>query len=176
MKTYRLNDIDLLIAELYSHPHDMVVIDGEDGVGKSNRIAPRIANALGSVIIHLDDYLRFPSDTYALDLEKLTADIATLKKVDPIVIEGVMAVKPLEQIGCSPFVHVYVEGNMCRKTWTNPHSIHNQKSFQEILLHEEQEILRLSPESRLTTFRKEIIEYHYRYRPFENADYKLVVE
>lgn len=176
MKTYLLNDIDLLITELYSHPHQTIVIDGEDGVGKSYRIAPRIANVLGSSIIHLDEYLVSPSDSYELNLERLAGHVTESQKKGSLIVEGVMAIKTAKSIQLTPSAHIYVEGSNCRNTWTHPDGRYQKKSLQEILLYEEQQLRQVSPDSRLTTFRKEVIEYHFDFRPFEKADYKLIVE
>lgn len=176
MKTYRLEDIDLLITQLYTHPHRIIVIDGEDRVGKSTRIAPRIANVLAASVIHLDDYLITPSDSYDLNMDELSRDITKQQKSKSIIIEGVMAMKTLKTLQIEPEVHIYVEGPSCRATWTNPNGMYQGKTLDEILMQEEQELQHASPQLRLTVFRKEVIKYHFDFRPFENADYKLIVE
>lgn len=176
MKTYRLNDIDLLITGLYTQPHHVIVIDGEDGVGKSTRIAPRIANVLDAVIIHLDDYLITPSDSYDLNMEQLQSDITKQQKSKSIIIEGVMAMKILKKIPIDPSVHIYIEGPSCRATWTNQNGMYQGKTLNEIIMQEEHQLHCTSPELRVTAFRKEVIEYNFGFRPFENADYKLIVD
>lgn len=176
MKTFQKTEIGSLAKEIRNLNKRIIVIDGEDGVGKSTFVAPIIAKRCNGTIIHLDSYLIKKQDVYKLKLDKLLYDIERLKKQKRLmVIEGIMTLKVLKDIGIIPDLHIYVESPTANTMWNEEYGIYLQRGLEEIFEYEEKQMQLITPNSKLTPFRKQVIEYHYAYRPFEKADYKLLI-
>lgn len=176
MKVFQISEIQTLADEIKNLNKKITVIDGEDGLGKSTVIAPIIAEACQAHIVHLDDYLIKKQGTYKLKLDKLLTDINDKIKTEAVVIEGIMPIRILEKINITPDIYVYVEGSSARMNWGKEYGYYLGKTLNEIFDYVESQMQRITPSSKLNTFRKGLIEYHYNYRPFESADYKIVTD
>jgi hypothetical protein len=87
----------------------LIAIDGVDGVGKSS-VASWLAWQLGMPTVHLDLFL-----TSLHPIQWLTADLkrAVDRRLDlkrPLIVEGVLALDALDQIGRKADFVVYVKG------------------------------------------------------------------
>jgi uridine kinase len=87
----------------------LIAIDGADGIGKSS-LASWLAWQLGMPTVHLDLFL-----TSLHPIQWLTADLkrAVDRRLDlkrPVIVEGVMVLDALDQIGRKADFVVYVEG------------------------------------------------------------------
>jgi hypothetical protein len=88
----------------------LIAIDGADGIGKSS-LASWLGWQLGAPTIHLDLYvvrgsnpLRWRSDLLCLVYARLVVHAA------PLIVEGILVLDALAQIGRKPDFLVYVDG------------------------------------------------------------------
>jgi uridine kinase len=87
----------------------LIAIDGADGIGKSS-LASWLAWQLGTPAIHLDLYL-----TCVQPIQWLTPDLKRVvdRRLDqkrPVIVDGVLILDALEQIGRSADFVVFVKG------------------------------------------------------------------
>ena len=87
----------------------LIAIDGADGSGKSS-LASWLAWQLGMPAVQLDLYL-----TDTKPIQWLTADLARVvaRRLDgkrPVIVDGVLALDALDQIGHKPNFLVFVKG------------------------------------------------------------------
>jgi hypothetical protein len=121
----------------------LIAIDGPDGVGKSS-LASWLAWQLEMPSLHLDVYLvrdSKPQQWRTDDLER--AIRSRLDLVRPVIIEGVLLLDVLEQIGRSPEFSIYIQ------RW------------------EENE------DQGVSDLHKALIDYRLRRKPEQRANYKL---
>lgn len=88
----------------------LIAIDGADGVGKSS-LASWLAWQLGMPTLHLDLYLirgSRPLKWRTDEVDRLIQGRLTLER--PIIVEGILVLDVLDQIGRSPDLLAYVSG------------------------------------------------------------------
>ena len=100
---------DELLDRIEARRPLLIAIDGADGIGKSS-LASWLAWQLGMPTVHLDLFL-----TSLHPIQWLTADLkrAVDRRLDlkrPVIVEGVMVLDALDQIGRKADLVVYVEG------------------------------------------------------------------
>lgn len=177
MKIFQISELENLAIEIKSQNKKIIAIDGEDGAGKSTIVSPKIAKESESSLIHLDDYQIKKQNIYKLNVDKLLSDTKMLRREEKsIVIEGILVLKILKDIGIIPDLHIYVESDTAKTMWEDDYGLHLERNLDEIFEYEEKQMQLITPHSKLTPFRKQVIEYFYTYRPFEEADYKLIGE
>ena len=87
----------------------LIAIDGADGIGKSS-LASWLAWQLGMPAIQLDLYL-----TSLEPVQWLTADLqrAVSRRLDrecPVIVDGVLVLDALDQVGCKADFLIWVDG------------------------------------------------------------------
>jgi len=88
----------------------LIAIDGPDGVGKSS-LASWLAWQLGTPTVHLDLYVIKGSKPLKWMGEELARIIgARINNRQPIIVEGVLLLDALDQIGRSPDFLAFVRG------------------------------------------------------------------
>ena len=100
---------DELLDRIEARRPLLIAIDGADGIGKSS-LASWLAWQLGMPAVHLDLFL-----TSLHPIQWLTADLkrAVDRRLDlkrPVIVEGVMVLDALDQIGRKADFVVHVEG------------------------------------------------------------------
>jgi uridine kinase len=89
----------------------LVGIDGPNGVGKSS-LASWLSWQLEMPALHLDLYLVRDSTPQQWRIEDLERAIqARISSGMPVIIEGVLLLEPLEQLGRSPDFLIYIRGS-----------------------------------------------------------------
>lgn len=89
----------------------LIAIDGADGVGKSS-LASWLAWQLGAPAIHLDLYLIKDSDPLFWRIRDLQRIVKTRldEHACPLIVEGIMVLEALAEIGREADFLVYVDG------------------------------------------------------------------
>jgi hypothetical protein len=154
-----------------SVPH-LVAIDGANGIGKSHR-AKALGTALSCAVIDCDDFIRDGTKHYphVLDLQSLHFAVKTsLQSTHCVVVEGVLILAVLAQIGFQPSSHIYVRHNWPAGTLTHLGLVSAQFSEAQLMA-EQNEMCRaagISDDQPILV--RELITYHKRRRPHEVAD------
>jgi hypothetical protein len=87
----------------------LIAIDGADGIGKSS-LASWLAWQLGMPAVQLDLYLTSlePIQWLAADLKRVI--LRRLNRRRPVIVDGVLALDALDQIGCKANFLIRVDG------------------------------------------------------------------
>lgn len=181
MKIIYKEEIKQIIDELIKLKPSIILIDGEDGVGKTTIISPMIVSILKARTFSVDNYLNAPKDGYLdfIDCEKLKKDILSEKTV-PIIIEGVMSMLIMEKLGLKPDYSVYVCSQIWYDDWMSDNGNYS-KSFNDVVSQTEEKINiihnAINPNSKwtLSGLRREIFKFTYDNKPFERASSVLIM-
>jgi hypothetical protein len=158
----RCQIIDKLEKRNIYRNKSVIAIDGATLTGKSN-LSYFLGSELVIKVFNLDNFVKLKQDCYtdslSLDIVKPKVELFYRKK--PFVIEGVCLLKVLEKLEVKPDVLIY-----CRKlsqnngAWTDEYLYDrpDENSLREIL-------------KNYGGVDAEIIKYHYKYKPFLNADF-----
>jgi hypothetical protein len=88
----------------------LIAIDGRDGVGKSH-LASWLSWQLGIPAVHLDLHLVRDSSPIQWRVGELKLIIQSrLEIARPIIVEGVMVLDALKQVGSPPDFQIYIRG------------------------------------------------------------------
>src|SRR6267142_1066831 len=86
-----------------------IIVDGDNGAGKTNCVAPMIANILGATIVSVDKYLLENGAPY-LDQIKYDDLLASIIGSSPkVVVEGLCMLKVIARIKIVHDYHVFVK-------------------------------------------------------------------
>ena len=161
---------------------DIIGIDGTDGVGKTT-LAKELGDTIGATVFSLDDFVVDNRGSYIpnLRIEELDAAISSTSR--PVVIEGVCLLEALEVVSLSPDLLIYVKriaeyGHWYDEDECDPEE--DEDALIERLAKEAAEFAHIDaslsnesdpdPETLgLTPLREEIVRYHCRRRPSQNA-------
>ena len=182
MKVFEIHNIQEFITAISKEKHNIIAVDGDTGVQKSTHFAPLIAKAMNARVISLDDYLDERVENgellgmYLIDKEKLKKDLEIRLAKGKVVIEGILVTTILERIGYTHYIHVYIEPEHIRMSWDKLHGAFASKNFTEIVSLIEKNMQLIKPSSKVTGMRWQVLNYHFEKRPFENADYKIIVK
>jgi AAA+ ATPase superfamily predicted ATPase len=162
----RLRDI---IEEIKRKKAKYILIDGADGSGKST-LAEKIADELNSIHINLDDYLKEGCDSF---LDHISYDLLKLKIEDssfPIIIEGVCVLAVALKLHIKFDLHVYVKKVLNNGSWQDHDQwdVDDPDSFIAQQVAEQLEVWGKFSYPKCT---EELIRYHYKFKPHENADF-----
>ena len=159
MKIIQFQNRQELIDGLQSKKRSIIAIDGDAGTGKTN-LSCYIGCKLIKNVINLDDFLIPKQDCFvgALLIDRLKQRINILK--NPI-IEGVCVLEVLEKLGIIDYVLIY-----CKEISEN---IGNWSSAYRLDIDDEADCQKQIQQHHGLDI--EIIRYHYKYRPFEKANY-----
>lgn len=159
MKIINFQNKQELIGDLKLKMGSIVAIDGDVGTGKTN-LSYCIGCKLIKNVVNLDDFHIPKQDRFvdAIDFDRLKQSINILKTP---VIEGICILEVLEKLEITDYVLIYCkEISENTGNWSSAYrlDITDEKDYQkQIQQHRGLDI--------------EIIKYHYKYRPFEKADY-----
>ncbi|MFA5997703.1 MAG: hypothetical protein WC791_04450 [Candidatus Paceibacterota bacterium] len=182
MTTVINNQIQEIINKLVEIKPSIVVIDGEDGVGKTHVIAPLMANALDAHIFSIDNYLDNNKGGYVdfVDYEKLKQDISNVKDSKPVVLEGLMMLLVVKKLGMVADYFLYVGSISWVEEWLGDGGnyekpLNNVISKIENNVNLISKLINSTAEWKMPKPREEIYQYTYNYKPFENAQAVLIV-
>ena len=142
----------------------IIAVDGFEGVGKSDWISEGLSDKKIHVL-HIDDFIKKQSkvDFYVLKSKmKLFNLIKATKK--PLIVEGVMVKKILDNINVKPDLWIYIK-KMCNYGWC------------EGVWLEKEYINDYQPDIRLYLGKpryRQLYRYHIKYEPQKNAD--IIIE
>ena len=160
----------------------LVTIDGNSGSGKST-LSQNLQVLLDCTVIELDDFVEENRGGYldSIDLEQLQQAILKLvaeKRL--IIIDGICVAEVLCAIDIQSNLRVYVKKLLFGDYWRDEKNIYGKaNTLEEKLAIEEKGIRdfsRLNDEAipddkpALTGMTRDIISYHWKFRPDENAD------
>lgn len=165
-----------IISKLLELRPSIVVIDGEDGVGKTTKVAPLIAIALDAIVFSIDDYLNINSGAYVdfIDYGKLKREILEIEKNKPIILEGLMMLLILERIEMSADYYIYAGSDVWVGEWVGKCGNYT-KTFEEVVLRAEEkvnfanDVTNPTEKWSMSGLRKEIYQYTYDRKPLEKA-------
>lgn len=167
------NQEELLLELQNKQPH-IIGIDGEDGAGKSKKIAPFLRERLGGTVLSLDSYLEKDRGGYIehLHYDVLRQDLLALtQKSKPVIIEGIMLLDVLEKVDVSQDYLIYACSSMWLDDWTNEYENHYKRgTLEEIIKHEESIVKIINAGYQMKGMRKEIYAYTYERQPLSKAN------
>ena len=146
-----------------------ISIDGTDGSGKST-LAEALSTELGSLLIHLDDFVEKGQGVYvsSLDIAELTK---ALTSAQTWILEGVCVLQALEAAGIEQDALVYIK-RMSHGQWCDEDELDPQVPIEQHLDHLRSELRPFADaygESGELGLAEEVVRYHARYRPHRNA-------
>jgi hypothetical protein len=160
----------------------LLAIDGVDGCGKTT-LSDSLAPTLDCAVLHLDDFVEKNRGGFLdfFDFEKLGAEIQTgTDQYDCLIIEGVCVLEVLNHVGVKPDLHIYIKKLKLGFLWHDEDGIYGDAdSFEEKIIVEEErnrkwsEIMKepaTEDEIAVSGLRRDIISYHWSFRPDERAD------
>ncbi len=132
-----------------------VLVDGDNGVGKSVYVAPKIAGVLKAKMVSVDDFLLKSGAPY-LDQIKYDGLRAEILKNSPVVVEGLCMIKVMTRIGVTFDYHVFVR-RLNQFGWEN--AMWLKKGAKE-------------PQTKIT---RDLVRYYKECEPFGKCDRLLEV-
>lgn len=140
----------------------VIAIDGDTGTGKSN-LSYFIGSKLAIKVINFDDFVSPKQDCYvnAMNLGILRQLISLFYRIKPLVVEGVCLIEILEKLNIQYDILIYArEVSETTGNWSASYRLD---------IEDENILKRVLNECRGADV--DIVKYHYKYRPFEKADY-----
>jgi len=166
----------------------LVVIDGIDGCGKTT-MTDSLVPKLDAAVIHLDDFVEKNEHGFYLDFidyEKLAKELeAASSQRRCVIVEGVCALGALQRVGVEADYHVYIkhikELGDGYFWWDKDRLYGSAQSYEEKIDQDAALSKRWSEleamngadaddEPVIDGLRRDIIRYHFDFRPDENAN------
>lgn len=159
----------------------LVSIDGVDGSGKT-MVADYMVEQIGCGVIHLDEHIDENRGAYVgfIHSDELKSAILEAKKTSRCVfVEGVCVLQVLENIGLQPDCKIYVKKLKWGQYWIDGNIYDGAMTLEEKLSLEERGIREFADlegdplqegDIALSGLMRDVITYHWTYRPDENAD------
>lgn len=166
-------DKEKLASEIISFKPDIIVIDGEDGSGKSNYLAPFLRDRLNGKVVSIDDFLSKNQGGYIEHINYVGLKNAIKSNhIKPLIIEGVQSLDVLKRIGIESNYLVY----SCKEQWLREWTEYYEKNepIESIIQNVEKQVSIISPGYRMKGLRYEMYCYTYNFRPF-NVACKIIV-
>lgn len=156
-------------------PYRIIGIDGIDDSGKTY-LSKVIGKELKRPVLSLDEYLVKDKETY---VENLRYDaISALMKENRLgfIIEGICLLDILKKLRWHADCLIYIKRINTRGEWLDEDECLITDSIEERIKIIEDRTMMVAkacghPCSGLTAFRKEVIRYHHREKPFAAANY-----
>jgi len=173
-------DLEAAIPDAIDQGTYLIAVDGMDGVGKTT-LSKKLGAALSARVVHLDDFIQQNEEglyVKFIELEPLGQAIMRVTSSAPcVIVEGVCVLAVLDQLGVLPGFHVYVKELKFGRLWQHKDKLYgsaatlDEKLAQEDELNQkfaelEPEVEGLAPDN----LRRDLIRYHWRYRPDEHAN------
>ncbi|PJE80144.1 hypothetical protein CI610_00869 [invertebrate metagenome] len=154
--------------------------NGKDGSGKSY-LATQLAKELGHSVIHFDDYLIKNQNSYfdSLKLDNLRKAITETPK--PLIVEGVCLLTIREALRFGDGFNVYVKRMSPAGYWADEDECSISESL-DVYIQQKQEAINIAATIsfmgisgndetlEFPALAREIIEYHYVYKPHKISD------
>jgi len=172
MEIYRSESA--IITDLQKNSYRIIGIDGVDGAGKST-LAKTLGKELNLSVISLDTSLIEDQKSYVANI-KYDELSEKIKKIDgPFIIEGVCLLDVLEKLSIKSIYLIYVKVLNERSEWIDEEEFNSMLVVEEVIKAIEYNVKIVAKhlygeEKGLTPFRKEVIRYHHRKKPFIIAD------
>ena len=166
----------------------IAVINQKGGCGKTT-MTDSLAPKLDAAVIHLDDFVEKNEHGFYLDFidcGKLAKELEAASSQDRcVIIEGVCVLRALQRIGVETDYHVYIkhikELGAGYYWWDKDHLYGNARTYEEKIDQDAARSKRWSEleamngedaddEPVIDGLRRDIIRYHFDFRPDENAD------
>jgi hypothetical protein len=168
---------DILLSRDKIH---LIGIDGFDGSGKTF-LAGRLAKTLSARHINLDDFLNDNESGFLnhLRYEELQAAANEALAAGRVIVEGDCLRAVLGRIGLAADSHVYVKQVSADGSWHRADFLNLADSVEETLAIEQESAERFEEcrgnivepgKNLITGLRRDLITYHFHYRPHECAD------
>jgi len=163
-----------LMSELQKNNYKIIGIDGADGAGKSF-LAKKIGAALNLPVLSLDRSLIKDQDTYVDNIKYHDLSEQAKNINGPFIIEGVCLLYALKKLPIKLSCLIYIKALNDRNEWVDEDELNSKLPIEELIESIEQRVNVVAKqiygkELNITAFRKEIIQYHNREKPFEMAD------
>jgi hypothetical protein len=167
-KIIEIDTIESLIEEVRGK--QLIAIDGCDGAGKTY-LSQEIFDRMSCEVLKLDNFLDRDKGAYIKNIQfgKIKNFIERQRKT--VVIEGVCLFRILEELKLSADCFVYVKKVNERGEWLDADECLIDVSPEDRINKIEQLVKSSFPNFQgLSNLKKEIIKYHYQYRPYSNCD------
>ena len=157
-----VDSVDELAKMIFHKGANFITIDGRDGAGKTY-LANQLSRAIGATHIteeemrDTDLYYRFVPKSKELE-DKITKGIQGGR----VVFDSVLMMWVLEHVSTKPDLKVYVKRMSPMGLWGDESEVGGEVT-REI-------VIGGVPSSEQFNFRRQIINYHYDYVPYESAD------
>ena len=171
-------DIDSLMAEITAlcpSRNGIVSIDGFCGSGKTTLVG-QLCPKLSAVHIEVDRFLDRNKGTYVgfLRYGELKRELTeALTQNVPVLVEGVCLRQILERISVQDSMSIYVK-RVGAGGWSDGSAVQLYSSAEEAIAREEASLLEFAklldePPTQLPASQRELIEYHFAFKPHERA-------
>ncbi len=171
-----------IIDIVNSIKNGVIGIDGGDGSGKTT-LAKFLSQCTGIDVIHLDDYLNQDRGQFVEEIRLGDLKARMQCKQGALIIEGCCLQALLDKVETNADLMIYVKF-MCKNEWVNEEEYNIKGELEQALVEFNSQAKLASKffaigdecdgsdeNDSLSGFRREIIKYHYKYRPHEKADY-----
>jgi len=181
------NKVDELAHALSEHlPTEktcVMAVDGFDGAGKS-ALARELAKRFGGKHFELDLYVRKNHGGHYIDYlryEDLRRDLITLQQSrGRVICDGICVQAVLDRLGIAGQPWIYVRQVIAGGHWSEGNFLEKYSTPEEAIAGETAPVKKLAqwtgerrpPDGQwLPGLKRELIEYHYRYRPHVQANF-----
>ena len=148
----------------------LVAVDGLPGSGKSTR-SRELSAAVPAVHVEMDSYVARDQGNYVLHvrLPELAERVhLELESGNVVLLDGVCCAAVLQHLKMQPDFRIYVASLNDRGEWYEGEPFTSGLTEAEAI--EKEEALVASFGGILTEFQREILRYHFAFRPWELAD------
>jgi hypothetical protein len=182
LKVFRNRDTLIKeIAQTVSHSAGyLITVDGVNGSGKTH-LSAELAQALGAEHVEVDRFLERHKGGYLEfvrydELSRHLTEIGASGRTS--IVDGILIEEIVRRLGCTPRLRVYVKRVWPDGYWPDSRNFRRDKTAEQVIKEEEEGAKQLAratgkPEhdDPVPVPVKEIIRYHFRFRPHETADY-----
>jgi cytidylate kinase len=157
-----VENIEALIQQIEKRRPRIITVDGRDGSGKSY-LGVRLQKQFGGTLIREDDYREASlAGHFVPKFIDLIGDIRGKKPDEPIIYESCFMQAILPNIGVQSDLSIYIKSMSPMGQWSDEDEL--------ACLESEAEAVTQAKAMGANSFRIQMIEYHYRYKPYERAD------
>ena len=161
--------VDILRNRVSANCGSLVAIDGLLGSGKST-LSEALSAALPAVHVSVDEFVAEDCGTYLAHVHnsELSARVhAELRVANVVLLDGICCAAVLDQLELLSDFRIYVARLDNSGEWSDGELF--TRGLTEAQAIEQEEVL-VAPLGRFSDLRREIIHYHFAFRPWERAD------
>ena len=171
LETRSVHEVERILREDAEHAgRVLVAVDGLLGAGKST-LSESLATSLSAAHVRVDEFVEREQGNYVAHLkitelsERLRRDLASHSIV---LLDAVCSAAVLDRLGAAADVAIYVRRLDSRSEWFDGEVFTSGMSEAEAIAEEEAAARAFS--DTLSPLVREVMRYHFRYRPWERAD------